>query len=153
MKKCNKGGEICNMVKDEIKNKDEIKKDEAEFYRLQDLLLASPTIEERTKYAWMLYPIIKSAMASALKQRANNHFIYDYENTLEELTTSLVERFIKRPRRYTYFKTLVYYKSLEYWQPKYKEHESLDEFLESKEMNEDRLCYVKDEETGIYHLT
>ena len=141
------------MVKDEIKNKEEIKKDEAEFYRLQDLLLASPTIEERTKYAWMMYPIIKSAMASALKQRANNHFIYDYENTLEELTETLVERFIKRPKRYKYFKTLIYYKSLDYWLPKYREIESLNELLESKEMNEDRLCYVKDEETGMYHLT
>lgn len=145
-------GGIYAMDKEVSKTKDEIKKDEQEFYRIQDLLLEAPTIEERTKYAWMLYPIIKSAMASALKQRANNHFIYDYENTLEELTTSLVERFIKRPRRYTYFKTLVYYKSLDYWQPKYKEHESLDEFLESKEMNEDRLCYVRDEETGMYSL-
>lgn len=153
MKKCNIAGGRYVMVKEVEKTKDEIKKDEAEFYRIQDLLLASPTIEERTKYAWMMYPIIKSAMASALKQRANNHFIYDYENTLEELTTSLVERFIKRPRRYTYFKTMVYYKSLDYWQPKYKEHESLDEFLENKEMNEDRLCYVRDEETGTYHLT
>lgn len=152
MKKCNKGG-IYAMVKDEIKNKEEIKKDEAEFYRIQDLLLASPTIEERTKYAWMMYPIIKSAMASALKQRANNHFIYDYENTLEELTETLVERFIKRPKRYKYFKTLIYYKSLDYWLPKYREIESLNELLESKEMNEDRLCYVKDEETGMYHLT
>lgn len=45
--------------------KEEIKKGEEEFYRLQDLLLEAPTIEERTKYAWMMYPIIKSAMASA----------------------------------------------------------------------------------------
>lgn len=150
MKKC-RGG-IYAMVKEVSKTKDEIKKDEAEFYRLQDLLLEAPTIEERTKYAWMLYPIIKSAMASALKQRANNHFIYDYENVLEELTETLVERFIKRPRRYKYFKTLIYYKSLDYWLPKYRELESLDEFLESKEMNEDRLCYVRDEETGMYSL-
>ena len=134
------------------KTKEEIDKDEAEFYRLQDLLLAAETIEERTKYAWQMYPIIKSAMASALKQRANNHFIDDYENVLEEFTTTLIERFIKRPKKYDYFKTLIYYKSLEYWQPKYKEHESLDEFLESKEMNEDRLRYVRDEETGMYHL-
>lgn len=139
-------------MKEVNKTKEEIKKDEVEFYRLQDLLLGATTIEERTKYAWMMYPIIKSAMASALKQRANNHFIYDYENTLEELTTSLVERFIKRPRRYTYFKTLIYYKSLDYWQPKYKQHESLEEFLESRDMDEDRLCYVKDEETGNYSL-
>lgn len=135
------------------KTKEEIDKDEAEFYRIQDLLLNASTIEERTKYAWEMYPIIKSAMASALKQRANNHFIDDYENVLEELTTTLIERFIKRPKKYDYFKTLIYYKSLEYWQPKYREIESLDEFLESKEMNEDRLCYVKDEETGMYSLT
>ena len=63
-----------------MKTKEEIKKDEAEFYRIQDLLLNAPTIEERTKYAWQMYPIIKSAMASALKQRANNHFIYDCKN-------------------------------------------------------------------------
>ena len=99
-----------------------------------------------------MYPIIKSAMEPALKQRANNHFIYDYENTLEELTETLVERFIKRPKRYNYFKTLIYYKSLDYWLPKYRELESLDELLESKEMDEDRLCYVRDEETGMYHL-
>lgn len=135
-----------------MKSKEEIKKDEEEFYRIQELVLNAPTIEERTKYAWMMYPIIKSAMASALKQRANNHFIYDYENVLEELTETLVERFIKRPKRYTYFKTLIYYKSLDYWLPKYRELESLDEFLESKEMNEDRLCYVRDEETGMYSL-
>lgn len=136
-----------------MKTKEEIKKDEEEFYRIQELVLNAKTQEERTKYAWEMYPIIKSAMASALKQRANNHFIYDYENVLEELTETLVERFIKRPKRYTYFKTLIYYKSLDYWLPKYRELESLDEFLENKEMNEDRLCYVKDEETGIYHLT
>lgn len=136
-----------------MKSKEEIKKDEEEFYRIQELVLNAPTQEERTKYAWMMYPIIKSAMASALKQRANNHFIYDYENVLEELTETLVERFIKRPKRYKYFKTLIYYKSLDYWLPKYRELESLDEFLESKEMNEDRLCYVKDEETGMYHLS
>lgn len=136
-----------------MKSKEEIKKDEAEFYRIQELVLNAKTQEERTKYAWMMYPIIKSAMASALKQRANNHFIYDYENVLEELTETLVERFIKRPKRYNFFKTLIYYKSLDYWLPKYRELESLDEFLESKEMNEDRLCYVKDEETGMYHLT
>ena len=135
-----------------MKSKEEIKKDEAEFYRIQELVLNAKTQEERTKYAWEMYPIIKSAMASALKQRANNHFIYDYENTLEELTETLVERFIKRPKRYTYFKTLIYYKSLDYWLPKYRELESLDEFLESKEMDEDRLCYVRDEETGMYHL-
>lgn len=136
-----------------MKSKEEIKKDEEEFYRIQELVLNAKTQEERTKYAWMMYPIIKSAMASALKQRANNHFIYDYENVLEELTETLVERFIKRPKRYNFFKTLIYYKSLDYWLPKYRELESLDEFLESKEMNEDRLCYVKDEETGMYHLT
>lgn len=136
-----------------MKSKEEIKKDEEEFYRIQELVLNAKTQEERTKYAWMMYPIIKSAMESALKQRANNHFIYDYENTLEELTETLVERFIKRPKRYKYFKTLIYYKSLDYWLPKYRELESLDEFLESKEMNEDRLCYVKDEETGMYHLS
>ena len=113
------------------KTEEEIDKDEQEFYRIQDLLLEAPTIEERTKYAWQMYPIIKSAMASALKQRANNHFIDDYENVLEELTTTLIERFIKRPKKYDYFKTLIYYKSLEYWQPKYRELESLDEFLES----------------------
>lgn len=135
-----------------MKTKEEIKKDEEEFYRIQELVLNAKTQEERTKYAWMMYPIIKSAMESALKQRANNHFIYDYENTLEELTETLVERFIKRPKRYNYFKTLIYYKSLDYWLPKYREIESLDEFLESKEMNEDRLCYVKDEETGMFHL-
>lgn len=135
-----------------MKSKEEIKKDEEEFYRIQELVLNAKTQEERTKYAWMMYPIIKSAMESALKQRANNHFIYDYENVLEELTETLVERFIKRPKRYTYFKTLIYYKSLDYWLPKYRELESLDEFLESKEMNEDRLCYVRDEETGVYHL-
>lgn len=134
------------------KTKEEIDKDEAEFYRIQDLLLNASTIEERTKYAWMLYPIIKSAMASALKQRANNHFIDDYENVLEELTTTLIERFIKRPKKYDYFKTLIYYKSLEYWQPKYKQQESLDEFLENRGIDEDRLCYVKDEETGMYSL-
>lgn len=136
-----------------MKSKEEIKKDEEEFYRIQELVLNAKTQEERTKYAWQMYPIIKSAMESALKQRANNHFIYDYENVLEELTETLVERFIKRPKRYTYFKTLIYYKSLDYWLPKYRELESLDEFLESKEMNEDRLCYVRDEETGMYHLT
>lgn len=136
-----------------MKSKEEIKKDEEEFYRIQELVLNAKTQEERTKYAWQMYPIIKSAMASALKQRANNHFIYDYENVLEELTETLVERFIKRPKRYKYFKTLIYYKSLDYWLPKYRELESLDEFLESKEMNEDRLCYIRDEETGIYHLT
>lgn len=135
-----------------MKSKEEIKKDEEEFYRIQELVLNAKTQEERTKYAWMMYPIIKSAMESALKQRANNHFIYDYENTLEELTETLVERFIKRPKRYKYFKTLIYYKSLDYWLPKYRELESLDEFLESKEMDEDRLCYVRDEETGVYHL-
>lgn len=135
-----------------MKSKEEIKKDEEEFYRIQELVLNAKTQEERTKYAWEMYPIIKSAMESALKQRANNHFIYDYENVLEELTETLVERFIKRPKRYTYFKTLIYYKSLDYWLPKYRELESLDEFLESKEMNEDRLCYVRDEETGVYHL-
>lgn len=135
-----------------MKSKEEIKKDEEEFYRIQELVLNAKTQEERTKYAWMMYPIIKSAMASALKQRANNHFIYDYENVLEELTETLVERFIKRPKRYNFFKTLIYYKSLDYWLPKYRELESLDEFLESKEMNEDRLCYVKDEETGMYSL-
>lgn len=135
-----------------MKTKEEIKKAEEEFYRIQELVLNAKTQEERTKYAWMMYPIIKSAMASALKQRANNHFIYDYENTLEELTETLVERFIKRPKRYKYFKTLIYYKSLDYWLPKYRELESLDEFLESKEMNEDRLCYIKDEETGMFHL-
>lgn len=135
------------------KTKEEIKKDEEEFYRIQELVLNAKTQEERTKYAWMMYPIIKSAMESALKQRANNHFIYDYENVLEELTETLVERFIKRPKRYKFFKTLIYYKSLDYWLPKYRELESLDEFLESKEMNEDRLCYVKDEETGMYHLS
>lgn len=140
------------MRKCEVKSKEEIKKDEEEFYRIQELVLNAKTQEERTKYAWMMYPIIKSAMESALKQRANNHFIYDYENVLEELTETLVERFIKRPKRYTYFKTLIYYKSLDYWLPKYRELESLDEFLESKEMNEDRLCYVRDEETGLYHL-
>lgn len=134
------------------KTKEEIDKDEAEFYRIQDLLLNASTIEERTKYAWQMYPIIKSAMASALKQRANNHFIDDYENVLEELTTTLIERFIKRPKKYDYFKTLIYYKSLDYWLPKYREIESLDEFLESKDMDEDRLCYVKDEETGMFHL-
>lgn len=136
-----------------MKSKEEIKKDEEEFYRIQELVLNARTQEERTKYAWMMYPIIKSAMASALKQRANNHFIYDYENVLEELTETLVERFIKRPKRYNFFKTLIYYKSLDYWLPKYRELESLDEFLESKEMNEDRLCYVKDEETGMFHLS
>ena len=135
-----------------MKSKEEIKKDEEEFYRIQELVLNAETQEERTKYAWMMYPIIKSAMASALKQRANNHFIYDYENVLEELTETLVERFIKRPKRYKYFKTLIYYKSLDYWLPKYREIESLDEFLESKEMDEDRLCYVRDEETGMYSL-
>lgn len=135
-----------------MKTKGEIKKDEEEFYRIQELVLNAKTQEERTKYAWQMYPIIKSAMASALKQRANNHFIDDYENVLEELTETLVERFIKRPKRYNYFKTLIYYKSLDYWNPKYRELESLDEFLESKEMNEDRLCYVRDEETGIYSL-
>lgn len=135
-----------------MKSKEEIKKDEEEFYRIQELVLNAKTQEERTKYAWMMYPIIKSAMASALKQRANNHFIYDYENTLEELTETLVERFIKRPKRYNFFKTLIYYKSLDYWLPKYRELESLDEFLESKEMNEDRLCYIRDEETGMYSL-
>lgn len=135
-----------------MKTKEEIKKAEEEFYRIQELVLNAKTQEERTKYAWMMYPIIKSAMASALKQRANNHFIYDYENTLEELTETLVERFIKRPKRYKYFKTLIYYKSLDYWLPKYRELESLDEFLESKDMDEDRLCYVKDEETGMFHL-
>lgn len=135
-----------------MKTKEEIKKAEEEFYRIQELVLNAKTQEERTKYAWMMYPIIKSAMASALKQRANNHFIYDYENTLEELTETLVERFIKRPKRYKYFKTLIYYKSLDYWLPKYRELESLDEFLENKEMDEDRLCYVKDEETGMFHL-
>lgn len=135
-----------------MKTKEEIKKDEEEFYRIQELVLNAKTQEERTKYAWLMYPIIKSAMASALKQRANNHFIYDYENVLEELTETLVERFIKRPKRYKYFKTLIYYKSLDYWLPKYRELESLDEFLESKEMNEDRLCYVRDEETGMYSL-
>lgn len=136
-----------------MKSKEEIKKDEEEFYRIQELVLNAKTQEERTKYAWQMYPIIKSAMASALKQRANNHFIYDYENVLEELTETLVERFIKRPKRYKFFKTLIYYKSLDYWLPKYRELESLDEFLESKEMNEDRLCYVRDEETGMYSLT
>lgn len=135
-----------------MKTKEEIKKDEEEFYRIQELVLNAKTQEERTKYAWQMYPIIKSAMTSALKQRANNHFIYDYENVLEELTETLVERFIKRPKRYNFFKTLIYYKSLDYWLPKYRELESLDEFLESKEMNEDRLCYVRDEETGIYSL-
>lgn len=135
-----------------MKSKEEIKKSEEEFYRIQELVLNAKTQEERTKYAWMMYPIIKSAMESALKQRANNHFIYDYENVLEELTETLVERFIKRPKRYKYFKTLIYYKSLDYWLPKYRELESLDEFLESKEMNEDRLCYVRDEETGMYSL-
>lgn len=135
-----------------MKSKEEIKKDEEEFYRIQELVLNAKTQEERTKYAWQMYPIIKSAMASALKQRANNHFIYDYENVLEELTETLVERFIKRPKRYKFFKTLIYYKSLDYWLPKYRELESLDEFLESKEMNEDRLCYVRDEETGMYSL-
>ena len=134
------------------KTKEEIKKDEEEFYRIQELVLNAKTQEERTKYAWQMYPIIKSAMASALKQRANNHFIYDYENVLEELTETLVERFIKRPKRYKYFKTLIYYKSLDYWLPKYREIESLDEFLESKEMDEDRLCYVRNED-GVYHLT
>ena len=134
-----------------MKTKEEIKKDEEEFYRIQELVLNAKTQEERTKYAWMMYPIIKSAMESALKQRANNHFIYDYENVLEELTETLVERFIKRPKRYKYFKTLIYYKSLDYWLPKYREIESLDEFLESKEMNEDRLCYIRDED-GVYHL-
>ena len=135
-----------------MKTNEEIKKDEEEFYRIQELVLNAKTQEERTKYAWEMYPIIKSAMESALKQRANNHFIYDYENTLEELTETLVERFIKRPKRYNYFKTLIYYKSLDYWLPKYRELESLDELLESKEMDEDRLCYVRDEETGMYHL-
>lgn len=135
-----------------MKSKEEIKKDEEEFYRIQELVLNAKTQEERTKYAWQMYPIIKSAMTSALKQRANNHFIYDYENVLEELTETLVERFIKRPKRYNFFKTLIYYKSLDYWLPKYRELESLDEFLESKEMNEDRLCYVRDEETGLYSL-
>lgn len=135
-----------------MKTKEEIKKDEEEFYRIQELVLNAKTQEERTKYAWQMYPIIKSAMASALKQRANNHFIYDYENVLEELTETLVERFIKRPKRYNFFKTLIYYKSLDYWLPKYRELESLDEFLENKEMNEDRLCYVRDEETGMYSL-
>lgn len=135
-----------------MKTKEEIKKDEEEFYRIQELVLNAKTQEERTKYAWEMYPIIKSAMASALKQRANNHFIYDYENVLEELTETLVERFIKRPKRYKFFKTLIYYKSLDYWLPKYRELESLDEFLESNEMNEDRLCYVRDEETGMYSL-
>ena len=139
-------------MKNEVKTKDEIKKGEEEFYRLQDLLLEAPTIEERTKYAWMMYPIIKSAMASALKQRASHHYITDYDNALEELTETLVERFIKRPKRYKYFKTLVYYKSLDWYLPKYHDIESLDEFLESKEMNEDRLCYVRDEETGVYSL-
>ena len=135
-----------------MKSKEEIKKDEEEFYRIQELVLNAKTQEERTKYAWQMYPIIKSAMASALKQRANNHFIYDYENVLEELTETLVERFIKRPKRYNFFKTLIYYKSLDYWLPKYRELESLDEFLENKEMNEDRLCYGRDEETGMYSV-
>ena len=140
------------MVKEVEKTKEEIKKDEAEFYRLQDLLLASPTIEERTKYAWMMYPIIKSAMASALKQRANHHYITDYDNALEELTETLIERFIKRPRRYTYFKTLVYYKSLDWYSPKYHDIESLEEILENNELGEDRLRYVRDEDDGTYHL-
>ena len=87
-----------------------------------------------------------------IKQYKLIKFIYDYENVLEELTETLVERFIKRPKRYKFFKTLIYYKSLDYWLPKYRELESLDEFLESKEMNEDRLCYVRDEETGMYSL-
>ena len=136
-----------------MKSKEEIKKDEEEFYRIQELVLNAKTQEERTKYAWQMYPIIKSAMASALKQRANNHFIYDYEDVLEELTETLVDRFIKRPKRYNFFKTLIYYKSLDYWLPKYRELESLDEFLENKEMNEDRLCYIRDEETGMYSLS
>lgn len=135
-----------------MKTKEEIKKDEEEFYRIQELVLNAKTQEERTKYAWEMYPIIKSAMASALKQRANNHFIYDYENTLEELTETLVERFIKRPKRYNFFKTLIYYKSLDYWLPKYRELESLEEILENNELGEDRLCYVRDEETGMYSL-
>lgn len=135
-----------------MKTKKEIKQDEEEFYRIQELLLNAKTIEERAKYAWQMYPIVKSAMASALKQRANNHCITDYENALEELSTTLIERFIKCPKKYKHFKTLIYYKSLDYWLPKYREPESLDEFLESKEMNEDRLCYVRDEETGMYSL-
>lgn len=133
------------------KNKEEIKKGEEEFYRLQDLLLEAPTIEERTKYAWMMYPIIKSAMASALKQRANHHYITDYDNVLEELTETLVERFIKRPKRYKYFKTLIYYKSLDWYLPKYHDIESLEEILENNELGEDRLRYVRDED-GNYHL-
>lgn len=134
------------------KTNEQIDKDEQEFYRIQELVLNAQTIEERTKYAWELYPIIKSAMASALKQRANNHFIFDYENVLEELTTTLVERFIKRPKRYEYFKTLIYYKSLDYWLPKYKENKSLDAMLEDYEMDADRLAYCRDEETGCYTI-
>lgn len=134
-----------------MKTKEEISKDEEEFYRIQELVLNAKTQEERTKYAWEMYPIIKSAMESAIKVRANHHYITDFENVLEELTETLVERFIKRPKRYQHFKTLIYYKSLDLWLPKYHDMESLDQLLEDNELNEDRLCYVRDED-GTYHL-
>lgn len=129
------------------KSIEEMDEDEREFYRLQALMLKETTPEGRAKYAWQMYPIIKSAMESAVKQRANNHFIDDFEDVVEDLVVGLIERFILRPREYKYFKTVVYYKSLDYYLPKYRnDNLSLDEFIES---HGDSLLYIDRGENGI----
>ena len=130
------------------KTKEEIDKDEQEFYRLQDLMLNETTEEGRAKYAWQMFPIIKSAMASAVKQRANNHFVQNIDDIVTDFSIDLIKRFIKKPKKYEYFKTLIYYKSLNYFRKKYWDNPqlndnfiSLDQFYEE---NRQSLVYWQD---------
>lgn len=124
-----------------VKTQEEIDKDEQMFYKLQDEVLAATTIEERTKIAWKMYPIIESAMVAAVKQRAKHHYVFDLEDMVKDFSINLVSRMIKKPKKYEYFKAFIYWQSMNYYHPKYRDCLSIDEYTEK---NGDNLSYEVD---------
>lgn len=135
-------------------SKVEIKEQEETFYKLQDKYFEETDKEKRKKIVWEMYPIFKSAIESAVKKRSGNHFISNLDIIVDDITMVLVKRFIKgQPYKYEYFKTMIWWATMQYYLPKYRETASLDEMFEgdyykskSYEMDIDSIIEEVDEE-------
>ena len=135
-------------------SKVEIDEQEEAFYKLQDEYFEETDLDKRKEIVWKMYPIFKSAVESAVKKRSNNHFISNMDMIVDDITMTIVKRFIKgQPYKYEYFKTMIWWASMQYYMPKYRETVSLDELYEgsyfkskSYEMDIDAIIDEVDEE-------
>lgn len=107
------------------KTKEQIDKDEQEFYKLQKEYLNG----DESKL-WEMYPLIKSCIASCIKKRAKHNFISNFDDIVEDITLIVIERYKNKTipeGGYEYFKAMCDQASKNFYLPKYRETMSYEQ--------------------------